>query len=271
MIKFTHPNYIYFQLKGEKSLYFLQGQLTCDLNRIKPGETAFGGWLNTKGRIILTLRVFSYQGEWYIQVPSNMAEVLIHKWAKIAALSRVHFTQMRWESYQTMSPLASDIPFIHCMKMDDFSGYLYCLPEGIDTHSENWESFAIKAGQVEIDARLSEQFTPHELEWEKTDYVSFTKGCYTGQEIVARTQYRGKVKSALYTLSHSPISGQDGIGQPIYTEDKVAVGTILRQYNELSLCNILKEYNQVPLYLNSGVQVTDILPIYTQTISKCQC
>lgn len=263
MIELSKSAYTYFQLKGEKSLYFLQGQLTCDLNQLKPGETAFGGWLNTKGRIVLSLRIFSYQDAWHIQIPSNMTEKLLEKWPKIAALSRISLTQMsQWQTCQRLTPLGGDIPYIHCMRMDTFPGYLYCLPEGINISSEGWEPLAIKAGQVEIDARLSEQFTPHELEWEKTSYLSFTKGCYTGQEIVARTQYRGKVKSSLYWVSHLPISGQNGIGQPIYTENNVEVGTILRQQDNLSLCTIKNEYSHLPLYLNPHLHVIDISPIY---------
>jgi folate-binding protein YgfZ len=64
-----------------------------------------------------------------------------------------------------------------------------------------WEAVSMLAGHYPFRATDAEQFTPQELSYDRNGYVSFSKGCYTGQEIVARMHYRGKLKKQLYLIT----------------------------------------------------------------------
>ena len=89
-----------------------------------------------------------------------------------------------------------------------------------------WLLADIDAGLAEIDSSEIETFVPHMLNYQATGAISFDKGCYTGQEIVARTQYRGKAKRALYRVAlighERPEAGQD-----ILVEDTTHIGVII--------------------------------------------
>ncbi len=70
--------------------------------------------------------------------------------------------------------------------------------EGLATIDEDdWRRQRIAAGLVDVDERNADRFTPHMLSLERAGAISFSKGCYTGQEIVARTEHRGRVKRRL--------------------------------------------------------------------------
>jgi folate-binding protein YgfZ len=77
-----------------------------------------------------------------------------------------------------------------------------------------WQWLEIQAGIPLITERTQEEFVPQMANFEKLGAVSFHKGCYPGQEIVARTQYLGKVKRHLYRVhSASPLAA----GQALYS------------------------------------------------------
>ena len=63
--------------------------------------------------------------------------------------------------------------------------------------SEDWMKFLIKKEIVEVNAHISSKFTPHELNYHNNNLIDFSKGCFNGQEIIARMQYRGKLRFAL--------------------------------------------------------------------------
>jgi len=85
------------------------------------------------------------------------------------------------------------------------------------SHPQQWQLADIEAGLAEVDSNMLEAHVPQMLNYQATGAISFTKGCYTGQEIVARTQYRGKAKRQLFRLTLS------GTG-PLAAGDELQIG-----------------------------------------------
>jgi hypothetical protein len=89
------------------------------------------------------------------------------------------------------------------------------LADGGSSRSlEEWRLEQLRAGVPEIFGAQSEQFTPHMLNLDLLDAVSLDKGCYTGQEIIARTHYRGATKRRLHRFESSePVSPGDKVSE----------------------------------------------------------
>jgi tRNA-modifying protein YgfZ len=90
--------------------------------------------------------------------------------------------------------------------------------EGAEPQAEQaWRLADIRAGLPQIYAATSETFVAQMLNLDLLDAISFTKGCYTGQEIIARTQHLGRIKRRLFRLQLPP--GAWRIGQPLHLTD----------------------------------------------------
>ena len=66
-----------------------------------------------------------------------------------------------------------------------------------DLDSKEWMKFLINEGIVEVNKQNSLKFTPHELNYQNNELIDFSKGCFNGQEVIARMEYRGKLKFSL--------------------------------------------------------------------------
>jgi tRNA-modifying protein YgfZ len=144
-------------VSGPDAFAFLQGQLTNDLKRLETEAEILAAWCNPKGRVIWFGTVRPIEGGFGLSAPAETANDIVTR-----------LTTYRFRS-----------------KVD-----LAIVDAGstVDTNLlvENGYPF-IGAGQIE-------QFTPHMLNLDLLDAISFDKGCYTGQEIVARTHYKGATK-----------------------------------------------------------------------------
>jgi folate-binding protein YgfZ len=88
----------------------------------------------------------------------------------------------------------------------------------------NWAEALIRAGCVRVDASAAETFTPHMLSLDLAGAISFSKGCYTGQEIIARTEHRGRSRRRLrrYIAERAGIAA----GEALYAGDDT-IGTVV--------------------------------------------
>jgi folate-binding protein YgfZ len=142
---------------GPDAFEFLQGQLSNDLKRLESEADIRAAWCNPKGRVIWFGLVSVTETGYDLLAPTEMANDLVTRLTMFRFRSKVEFE-------------------IH----DD----------GITVDPAD----RIRDGVPFISAEQSEQFTPHMLNLDLLDAISFDKGCYTGQEIVARTHYKGATK-----------------------------------------------------------------------------
>lgn len=154
-------------IAGSDAKDFLQGQFTCDMNQV--GETpSFGAYCNAKGRVLANFWIAKVGEGYQICLPDCVVEVTLETLKKYGAFSKVEFfKQPRDEAIFAV---------------------------------ETSNAYYIKNRIAFVFSATSLLFTPQMIDWEKLGGVSFKKGCYLGQEVVARTQHLGKLKRHLYSF-----------------------------------------------------------------------
>jgi folate-binding protein YgfZ len=156
--------YRVIEVRGPDAADFLQGQLTHDVTRHAAENRLFAAWCNAKGRVIVTMTLASIDDGIAMVVAGNMAKHVLD-------LMQMY----RFRAKVELDPSDADPA--------NFVDARHLSMAGL-----------IRDGIPLIDAGNTEEFTPHMLNLDKLAAISFDKGCYTGQEIVARTEHRGRSK-----------------------------------------------------------------------------
>ena len=174
----TDTPYSKLVVNGADALEFLQGQLTIDLQKLGMGDSRRAGWCNPKGRVICLFDVTATDEGFSLSLPTELADDVLKRLTMFRFRSKVDF---------------------ELQSGGDDSNLAEKLRDGV---AEIWKA-------------QSEKFTPHMLNLDLIGAVDFDKGCYTGQEIVARTHYRGASKRRCLRFESS---------EPVSPGDKVSAG-----------------------------------------------
>ena len=177
-------------VSGGDAEEFLQGQLTADLRKCPSPGPMRAAWCNPKGRVICILAVSKTADGFLLALPGELAEHVVQRLTMFRFRSKVVFE------------LRSANP-------DEL------MDQDPQQEFAAWRLQRLCRGIAEIYGPQSEQFTPHMLNLDLLGAVDFEKGCYTGQEIVARTHYRGASKRRLHRFRSE---------QPVAAGAKVAAG-----------------------------------------------
>lgn len=263
--------YTIITLTGEKAATFLQGQLTCDLREINENQSRLGAHCNHKGRVLALMRVIQYENHLHLLLPNNMADFLIQELQKYASLSRVNLIKNTTlsilgcygDNFDLPCSIISHLPIqvddavisenVSVVRIHDAANYPRYLiigpidpiiqltlyqPDHLD-HPTQWDKLDIEAGIAQIHPETRGLFTPHMLNYTQFNAVSFKKGCYIGQEVIARTHYLGKNKRHLQKLiidsTDFPVPGErltNAQGQEIGTV-VTAAPTLNGQFHSL--------------------------------------
>jgi folate-binding protein YgfZ len=181
--------YAMIAVRGEDAEDFLQGQLSNDVTQANEIAPLLAAWCNPKGRVICLLRLLRIAGGFGLVMPSELVDEIVRRLTMFRFRSKVSFD---------IEPVPTDAGIDNTIS-------------GLD----NWLQTQIHSGFPEIWLAQSEKFTPHMLNLDLLNAISFDKGCYTGQEIVARTHYRGASKRRCHRFRSS---------EPVAAGDKVSAG-----------------------------------------------
>jgi len=243
-------------MMGSRSSEFLQGQLSCDLHDVTPDQMRFGAMCNLKGRILALLDVIDWHGL-HLIVPNDLLEQTQISLAKTAAFSQVKLTPSTsfrlfgfyLQNREDITPFNANLPEERLRVVYDDIFCAYHLGEGyyifvvntLETQdicapfiqqkqwrgSLAWHALQLRQNRLEIYPQSRGLFLPHRLGLQLSGYLNFNKGCYKGQEIVARTHYRAKLKHEmkLFTIqTDEPLQS----GQPLFANDNHAeVGELI--------------------------------------------
>jgi len=181
-------------VQGSQAADFLQGQITIDTEKISKEDFKPGCICNNKGRVMATF--------WIKKVENGF---------KIAILEEL--------STSFEEHMNKYIPFFDAqLKKDEQDS----LKKELD--STEWIKFLIDKGIVEVNKHTSSKFTPHELNYQNNELIDFSKGCFNGQEVIARMEYRGKLKFGLKIANNL----QDEVKESaVYNKDGKKVGEVL--------------------------------------------
>lgn len=217
------------RVEGDDRIQFLQGQLTQDINLISQDKALYAGFCNPKGRVLAFMLCYVAHESIHIQLDNSIKESILKKLKMYVLRSKVYlnlleetFTSIGFvgtkalverniqapknhldivqyqdvmiirigqdgERYQLMGEVSKVNEFIKL----NFSAY--------STMSlDDWNNLNILDGIPDIYPTTQEAFIPQSLNMDLIEGINFKKGCYTGQEIVARTHYLGKVKRRMY-------------------------------------------------------------------------
>jgi len=218
-------------VRGSDASKFLQGQLTCNLNYLGADASSLGARCTPKGRMQSSFRIAPQGNGYLLAMASELVELQLADLKKYAVFSKATLTNdtpqwARWGISQGDAWLASlgiqlpeaphamvsqgDAMFIRVspgraeawVPAEQAEGLRLQLAEGLPTgHLNDWLLGQVRAGIGQVFGPTHELFIPQMLNLQAVGGVSFKKGCYTGQEIVARMQYLGKLKRRLYHLA----------------------------------------------------------------------
>lgn len=161
------------RVTGADAFDFLQAQLTNDLRHLENEAEILAAWCNPKGRVIWFGKVFPVEGGYGMSAAADMAEDIVKRMTMFRFRSKVEFEVV--DDGQTVDP-----------------------------------AFLVENGHPYIGSAQAEQFTAHMLNLDLLDAINMDKGCYPGQEIVARTHYKGATKRRTQRFtSDAPVSVGD--------------------------------------------------------------
>lgn len=202
----TTQAYSQIAVSGSDSYSFLQGQLSNDLERLQHESGFLAAWCNPKGRVICVPRVDRVADRYRLALPADMAEPVMRRLAMFRFRARVDFT------------------------IEDADIALLAGRDVANFDLASWRRANLENGIPEIAAAQSERYTPHMLNLDRLDAISLDKGCYTGQEVVARTHYRGATKRRMLRYDASaPVAAGDEVsaGERKAGDVVNAIGTAL--------------------------------------------
>jgi folate-binding protein YgfZ len=234
------------KVTGERAADFLQGQLTCDIRLINENTMQQGAQCNLQGRVLSLLDIIQHDGSYWLVLPADLVPQTMASLEKTAQLSRVKLeaiSPIQAIGFYIHHEVTSSNNFIFPTTIKAVTHYdSYCcyrisnntmilldlstkkskLNQLSDqfthqfTHKSElaWHYLQLKDHQIQIYPETRGLFLPHRLNLHHTDIISFNKGCYKGQEIIARTHYRATLKHEL-KISTIQINNLPNLGEPL--------------------------------------------------------
>ena len=256
VVPLTHLALI--EASGEDAKSFLHNQLTSDVNHLGKGLAQHAGWCTAKGRMQASFLTWQQDGRYFLAFSADLQEATQKRLQMFILRAKVKLQSLTDsllllgisgpQAAESLGDAGLAIPE-EAMNAAvtgeqvairiDSQRFIVAVPEA--AVAALWQKLSVKArpaglpvwrwldiqaGYPLVTLATKEEFVPQMADFEKIGGVSFHKGCYPGQEIVARTQYLGKVKRHLFRLrSNSPLSA----GQHLHSPDNPdqSCGTVM--------------------------------------------
>ena len=240
-------------IHGVDATTFLHGQFSCDVAGLPAGHATYGSYCTAKGRMLATFLLWQQADGWRLLLPRSIAPAIQKRLKMYVLRAKVSIDELS-ESLALIGcvgpsciPAAENIGITlpaNAMQVLEAGAasavattaiaipgnrWIICLPaeqagavwlplaeklQPIGARAWTWTD--IRNGVPHLTQPTQEQFVPQMANLEAIGGVSFKKGCYPGQEIVARTQYLGKTKRRMY-LAHAASAA--AAGDPVYSDD----------------------------------------------------
>ncbi len=235
---------------GDEAGEFLQGQLTNDVCEITDTRAQQSAWCSPKGRVLTCLLAFRHDGRLLLQLPGSLlAQTLARmrmfllranatledagtSWMRIGTVGEGAEERLR-ELLGALPESSEELRSVGDVTVIRMPGrrpryellgghgtitslWNACREVAVACGADAWELLDIEAGVASIGPGTSDAFVPQMINLDRIGGVSFTKGCYVGQEIVARTQHLGSIKRRMYRAHWSG-------GSPIGPGDRLKI------------------------------------------------
>ena len=220
---------------GEDTQNFLHSQFTNDLKQVSNTTSQLSSYCNPKGRILSIFRIFKRDDDFFLLMRKDVIEATLQKLTMFKLMAKVELTDVsdNYVIYGVAGPesdsvlTANKINFPEntdqslqdnkssiirvasessrllfiCETEQAISTWKALSEKTIQTNAKVWQLHDIQSGIPQVTAETSEAFIPQMVNLELIDGVNFQKGCYPGQEIVARTHYLGKPNRRMFKIN----------------------------------------------------------------------
>ena len=229
---------------GDDARTFLQAQLTNGIEDIAEGEARRAGWCSAKGRLLALFLVVPQQGGLLLQVSRDIAPAIAKRLSMfvLRAKAKVADVSDAWVQYglwgeaaeARLAQLGLAVPQgnLHATRSEGIAvvrvgarRFLILAPAAqrgrfsslaLEQGEASWVLQEIRSGLPQVVQATQEQFVPQMVNLECLGAVDFKKGCYPGQEVVARTQYRGVLKRR---MARARVSAPASVGDDLYADE----------------------------------------------------
>lgn len=258
-------------ITGPDSLKFLQGQTTCDTESVTSSQSVNGAYCTPQGRVVCDFQLSQLGAEHFglrmrRDIIANTAEIfgkyiifskaeldpqrtdwdVIAVWGEEAAATITKVIEANVKANLSGKSSTASEQGLVIVQTDSNGNAFECYVEAarkeaflsrladaaMSGEEAHWQAQQIANGIARIELATVEEFVPQVINYDLTDHVNFKKGCYTGQEVVARLHYRGTPKQrtffAQFDLAQFSQSAPPAAGTALYlTDAEQSVGTIV--------------------------------------------
>jgi folate-binding protein YgfZ len=202
------------RIDGPDAASFLQAQVTADLRGLAPGTSTLAAWCSPQGRVIALLRIGPFADGYLAVLPRELCGSVHERLRRFVLRSRVAITDVsadlavvgisgREPGALDALPPPGELAVLRLPASRELligtAEPLSAATAGLDPAGDDaWEARCIAEGEPEVYVSTSESWVPQMLNLDLLGAVSFRKGCYPGQEIVARTQNLGRIKRRMF-------------------------------------------------------------------------
>lgn len=243
-------HYGLIRVSGPEAETFLLNQFCNDVRQVSTEHSQLNGYCTPKGRLLAIFRLFRHGDDFFLRLPREVLEPVLKRLRMFILRTQVTLEEEtgwsslglagEWAEEALRAALGGTPEAVDgCLQRDGLC--LLRVPGAaprFEVHGETaalqslWETLAtqataageaawrlleIRAGLPEIYAATQEAFVPQMVNLQYIGGLSFKKGCYPGQEIVARMQYLGKLKRRMF-LAHADTDTAPSAGTPLYAE-----------------------------------------------------
>ncbi len=227
------------KVTGSEAETFLQGQLSNDLKDVTDSKAQLSAYCDPQGQVLVLFLIFKYQGDFYLNFDGSLKESILKRLQMFVMRADVQFTDVsdtliqigfagEFGDLDIQRRLSTKVKDVYETGYIDIDGmrdvcvvkvpgpyHRYALfgpaaqmqetwkslRSNADlTNSYDWNLLNIAAGVPEVNADTTAQFVAQFLNLDKLDAINFKKGCFPGQEIIARMHYRGKVTKRMFRI-----------------------------------------------------------------------
>ena len=241
------------RVEGPDAASFLQAQVTADLRGLAPGTSTLAAWCSPQGRVIALLRIGPFADGYLAVLPRELCGSVHERLRRFVLRSRVAIIDASADltvvGISGREPGALDALPPHgelaVLRLPASRELLIGTAEplgaataGLDPAGDDaWEARCIAEGEPEVYSSTSESWVPQMLNLDLLGAVSFRKGCYPGQEIVARTQNLGRIKRRMFRY-HVAGPSLPEAGAALF-QGKSKVGEVVRSVRRATTAQLL--------------------------------
>ncbi len=242
--KIPLSNHAILLIEGPDAQKFLQGQTTCDFNSLDQKHFVLGAHCNAQGRMLSSFWALQLAPQRYaLRMPrSNLvnaqaalkkyivfskAEIQVSPWQGFASLPKVAHNSGGNLEKQTVETLTDAVALHYPNGAVEYWGESEALSQLWREDSaltalppQAYNAWQVRNGIAEVELATSGEYIPQQFNFQLLEGISFKKGCYTGQEIIARIHYRGQVKKSVLRAEVTGFPQRLEIGARVFTREK---------------------------------------------------